>query len=93
MVALAELGLLIVVVLAVLIGYRALKAIRPFVMNAIVGLVVFFIAGLVGFGVQLSPVVVLLVAFGGLPAAILVIVLAHTGLLFEPATLGPLLAS
>lgn len=82
-----EIGLLAVVVLAVVVGYRLLAAIKPFVVNAIVGLVVFALAGFLGFGVQLTPVVILLVAFGGLPAAVLVLVLARLGVVFAPAAL------
>lgn len=80
-----ELGLLVVVA-AVLIGvYLVIKSIKPLIVNTIVGLVVLLLAGVVGFGVEITPVIVLLVAFGGVPGAILVILLAHLGILFTPA--------
>lgn len=85
-----ELGL-VVLVLALLFGvYRVIKAVKPLIVNAVVGLIVLFAASFVGYGVTITPVVVLLVAFGGLPAAILVILLAQVGIIFEPAALLPL---
>lgn len=83
-----ELGLLVVVA-AVLIGvYLVLKSIKPLIVNAIVGLVVLLLAGVVGFGVEITPVIILIVAFGGVPGAILVLLLAHLGILFSPAIIG-----
>lgn len=86
-----ELGL-VILVLALLFGvYRVIKAVKPLIVNAVVGLIVLFAASFVGYGVSITPIVVLLVAFGGLPAAILVILLAQFGIIFEPAALAPLL--
>lgn len=74
------------IVLALLFGvYRIIKAVKPLIINAVIGLIILFLAGTVGFGVEITPVVVLIVAFGGLPAAILVIILAQLGLIFTPA--------
>ena len=86
-----EFGLLALVVLFLVGAYVLLKAVKPLVINAVVGLIVLWLAGWLGFGVVVTPVVVLIVAFGGLPAAILVILLARFGLLFDPALLAPLL--
>ena len=80
-----EIGLLILVLVVVFGTYRIVKAVKPLVVNAVVGLVVLLIAEFLGFGVAISPVVVLIVAFGGLPAALLVILLAYLGILFQPA--------
>lgn len=80
-----ELGLLVLVLALVFGAYRLIKAVRPLVVNAVVGLVVLWLAGALGFGVQITAIVVLLVAFGGLPAAILVILLAQFDVIFEPA--------
>lgn len=86
-----EIGL-VVLVLALLFGtWRVIKAVKPLIVNTIVGLIILFIASFVGYGVSITPVVVLLVAFGGLPAAILVILLAQIGVVFEPAVVLPLL--
>ena len=82
-----EIGL-VVLVLALLVGaYLLLRAVKPLIVNTVVGLVVLWLAGLVGFGVSIDVIVILLVAFGGLPAAIVVIVLAQLGVVFEPAML------
>ena len=82
-----ELGL-VVLVLALLVGaYLLMKAIKPLIVNTVVGLIVLFLASWLGFGVSIDLVVVLIVAFGGLPAAILVIVLAQLGIVFDPALL------
>jgi hypothetical protein len=82
-----EIGL-VVLVLALLAGaYLLLKAIKPLVINTVVGLVVLFLASWLGYGAAINLVVLLLVAFGGLPAAIVVIVLAQAGIAFQPAML------
>jgi len=85
-----EIGLLVLVI--VLLGgvYLLLRAVKPLIVNTIVGLIVLWLAGWVGYGVTITPVVVLLVAFGGLPAALLVIVLAQFNVIFHPALLLPL---
>ncbi|MFW5895852.1 MAG: pro-sigmaK processing inhibitor BofA family protein [archaeon] len=86
-----ELAVLAVIVLALLIAYAVIKAVKPFIVNAVVGLVVLLLAGFFGFGVNITWVVVLVVAIGGIPGALLVLILAHAGLVFEPALLLPLL--
>lgn len=86
-----EIGL-VVLVLALLFGaWRVIKAIKPLIINTVVGLIILFAASFVGYGVSISPVVILLVAFGGVPAAVLVIILAQLGYIFEPALVLPLL--
>jgi hypothetical protein len=83
---------LLAVVLVVLFGvFKIIRTIKPFVINAVLGLLVIVIAGVVGFGVQVTPVLLLLVAFGGVPAALLAIVLAQFQVIFEPAIVVPLL--
>ena len=83
---------LLAVVLVVLFGvYRVIKAVKPLIVNALVGLVIILLAGVVGFGVEITPVLILLVAFGGVPAALLAIILAQLGYVFEPALLAPFL--
>ena len=80
-----EIGLLVLVLVLVFGAYRIIKAVKPLIVNAVVGLVVLALAGWLGYGVVITPVVVLLVAFGGVPAAILVILLAYLDVAFEPA--------
>ena len=82
MVTTLEIGLL-VVALAVLFGaYTLIKAVKPLVVNAIVGVVVLVIASFLGIGVEITPIAVLICAVAGIPGAILVILLAYTGIAF-----------
>ncbi len=80
-----ELGLLLVVAVAVIAAYLVLRALKPFIINAVLGLLVLAIAGFLGFEVAVSPIVVLVVAVGGIPGALLVLLLAYFGVLFAPA--------
>jgi hypothetical protein len=82
MVTTLEIGLL-VAVLALLFGaYTIIKAVKPFVVNAVVGVIVLVIASFLGIGVEITPIAVLICAVGGIPGAILVILLAYTGVAF-----------
>lgn len=84
-----EVGLL-VLVLALLFGaYRVIKAVKPFVVNAVVGVVILAVASFLGLGVKISVVTVLITAVGGIPGAILVLLLAYFDVAFV-ATLAPL---
>ena len=90
MVTPVEIGLLVLVLVLLFGAYRIIRAVKPLIVNAVVGLIVLAVAGWLGYGVVVTPVVVLLVAFGGLPAALLVIILAQYGVVFDPALLVPL---
>jgi len=81
--------LLAIVIVGVIVAIRALKTVWPLVVNAAVGLVVLVLANLVGFGVTLTPLAVLIVAFGGLPGAVLIVLLAHAHVAFQPMALLP----
>lgn len=65
-------------------------SIRALAVNAIVGLVVLFIANAVGLGAQISLVTLLICAVFGIPGAILVILLAVLDVAFA-ATVIPAL--
>lgn len=86
-----EIGLLVVAVLAVVLGYRLLKNVKALVVNAIVGIVVLILANVLGVGVQISLLAVLICAIAGVPGAILVILLSVVGVAFTPgvAALSP----
>lgn len=91
MVTTTEIGLL-VLVLALLFGaFRIIKAVKPLIVNAIVGVIVLFIANFLGLGVEISAIAVLVCAVGGVPGAILVIILSYFDIAFV-ATIAPLLA-
>jgi inhibitor of the pro-sigma K processing machinery len=65
-------------------------SLRALVVNAIVGLVILFLANVVGLGVQISVITLLICAIFGVPGAILVILLAVFDVAFA-ATIAPLL--
>ncbi|MFW5965796.1 MAG: pro-sigmaK processing inhibitor BofA family protein [Halodesulfurarchaeum sp.] len=82
-----ELGLLVAVAVAVIVLYVLLRAIKPFVINAVLGLLVLAVAGFLGVEVAITPIVVLVVAIAGIPGALLVLLLSYFGVLFAPAML------
>lgn len=86
-----EIGLVLLVLVLLFGTWRIIKAVKPLIINTVVGLIILFAASLIGYGVTITPVVVLLVAFGGVPAAVLVILLAQLAIVFEPALVLPLL--
>ncbi|WP_336362264.1 pro-sigmaK processing inhibitor BofA family protein [Halalkalicoccus salilacus] len=87
MVTALELGVLIVATALLLGSYRIIHAVRPFIVNAVVGLLALILAALFGYGVEITPIVLLIVAIGGLPGAILVALFAYLGIAFTPVVL------
>ncbi|MDH5019048.1 pro-sigmaK processing inhibitor BofA family protein [Halobacterium rubrum] len=76
---------LVALVLAALFGaYRVIRAVKPFVVNAVVGLVVILLAQALGAEVAVTPLALLVVAIAGFPGAVLVILLAYVGVAFAP---------
>lgn len=74
---------LLIGVLALLFGaYRIIKAVKPFIVNAIVGVVVLLVASWLGLGVEITAIAVLICAVGGIPGALLVILLAYLDIAF-----------
>lgn len=65
-------------------------SLRALAVNAIVGLVILFVANVFGLGVQISLVTLLVCAILGVPGAILVILLAVLDVAFM-AALTPVL--
>ncbi|WP_254762687.1 pro-sigmaK processing inhibitor BofA family protein [Natrinema marinum] len=76
--------LLLVLVLVVVLGAAQLvQTARPFIINAVAGLVVLYVAQVVfGVGVAVTPLVLAIVAIGGVPGSVLVIVLSIVGVAF-----------
>jgi hypothetical protein len=87
MVTALELGILFAVLVLLLGSYRVIHTVQPFIVNAVVGLLVLLLASAFGFGVEITGIVLLIVAIGGLPGAILVILLAYLGIAFTPVLL------
>jgi hypothetical protein len=70
-----------------------LPSLRGLAVNAIVGLLILFVANLLGLGVQISLVTLLICAIFGVPGAVLVILLALLDVAFVAAALPPLTAA
>lgn len=88
MVTTFEIAVLLIVIAAVLGAYQIVKTVKPFIWNAVVGLVVFLLVDIVfGIEVAITPLALLVVALGGLPGAILVILLAVLEVAFVPGAL------
>lgn len=87
MVTALELGILFAVLVLLLGSYRVIHTVQPFIVNTVVGLLVLLLASAFGFGVEITGIVLLIVAIGGLPGAILVILLAYLGIAFTPVLL------
>jgi uncharacterized membrane protein len=75
---------LVLVVLAVVFGaYKVVKTVKPFIWNAIVGLIILVAADVfLGLSVAIEPLTILIVAIGGVPGAILVLLLAYLDVAF-----------
>ncbi|WP_247006896.1 pro-sigmaK processing inhibitor BofA family protein [Halorientalis litorea] len=63
-------------------------SLRALVVNAVVGLVILFVANVLGLGVQISIVTLLVCAVFGVPGAVVVILLALFDIAFA-ATVAP----
>ena len=85
-----EIALLALVIVALVGAHRAIKTVKPLIVNAVIGLVVLWLANALGYGVVVTPIVVLIVALGGVPGAVLVLLLAYLDVLFQPLVLLPL---
>jgi SigmaK-factor processing regulatory protein BofA len=79
-----EIAILAAAVVLLLGSYRVIHTVRPFIVNAVVGLVALILASVFGFGVEITPIVLLIVAIGGVPGALLVILLAYLNIAFTP---------
>ncbi len=77
-----ELIILVLAVLAVIAVYYVLKSIKYLIVNTIMGLILLAAANLFGVGIPYEPVVILVCALGGIPGAILVILLHVLGIAF-----------
>ncbi|MFP8954690.1 pro-sigmaK processing inhibitor BofA family protein [Natrialbaceae archaeon A-arb3/5] len=78
--------LLLVLVLAAVLGASTLiETVRPFIVNAVVGLLVLFLAQAVfGVSVAITPIALAIVAIGGFPGSLLVLLLSMFGIAFVP---------
>lgn len=80
-----EILLLVLALVGVLVAATIVRAISPFIVNAVVGLLVLFLANAVfALPIAVTPIVLLIVALGGVLGAVAVIVLALFGIAFVP---------
>lgn len=70
-------------VIAIALAYYFFKMLKPLIINSIVGLVILFVVNTLGIvSVAYSLPAILVIAFGGVPGAVLVILLAHLDIAF-----------
>ena len=80
-----EILLLVIVLVAVLGATTIIQTVRPFIVNAVVGLIVLFLAqAMFGLSVAITPIALVIVAIGGLPGSLLVILLSLFEIAFVP---------
>mgnify|MGYP000748232554 CR=1 FL=1 len=84
-----EIGLLVLVALVLAGVYLAMKVIKPLIYNAIIGLV---ILALINFfevpflpEIEIGFLAVAIIALGGVPGVVLVVLLAFLGVAFQPS--------
>ena len=91
MVTTTELVLLVLLLAVLLLAVRVLRLVKPFVVNAVVGLLVLLFASYAGLGLEISAMVVLICAVGGVPGALVVVALAYLDVAFV-ASVAPQVA-
>ncbi|WP_222915025.1 pro-sigmaK processing inhibitor BofA family protein [Natrinema sp. SYSU A 869] len=80
-----EILILVLMLVLVLAAARIVRVASPFIVNAVVGLVVMYVAQVVfGLGIAVTPIVIAIVAIGGVPGSLLVIALSLFGVAFVP---------
>ena len=78
--------LLALVVLALFVGaVRIIRAVRPFIVNGVVGLLTILLAQvLFGIEVAITALALVIIVLGGFPGALLVLLLSVFGIAFVP---------
>lgn len=88
MVTALEVGLLLVA-LALLFGaYKVIRTMKPFIVNAIVGILALLVVQALGIEVAITPFAILITALAGLPGAVLVAMLALLKVAFVPGAIS-----
>jgi hypothetical protein len=78
-----EILILVLVILAVIAAYYILKSIGHLIVNTVLGLILLVVANFIfKLGIAYTIPAVLVCAFGGIPGAILVILLNHLHVAF-----------
>ena len=80
-----EILLLVLVLVAIMGASTLVETVRPLLVNAVVGLLVLFaVQALFGLSVAVTPIALVIVALGGLPGALVVLVFSLFGVAFVP---------
>ena len=80
-----EILLLVLVLVAIMGASTLVETVRPLLVNAVVGLLVLFVVqALFGLSVAVTPIALVIVALGGLPGALVVLLLSLFGVAFVP---------
>lgn len=83
MIIMIEIGLIVLGLVIIFGAFIILRSITHFVVNAVIGLLILFIANSVaGIGIGYSWLVILICGIGGILGAILVLVLHFMGIAF-----------
>lgn len=82
-----ELGAIAATLVLFLLFARLVRAVKPLLVNTVVGLATFLLASALGVEVAVNAFALALVALGGLPGALVVILLSFLGVAFVPAVL------
>ena len=83
MIIMIEIGLIVLGLVIIFGAFIILRSITHFVINAVVGLLILFVANSVaGIGIGYSWLVILICGIGGILGAILVLVLHFMGIAF-----------
>jgi len=78
-----EIIVVILAIIGVIAAYYFLKTVTHLIINTVLGLIIFFIANAVfSIGIPYSTLALLVCAFGGIPGAIVVILLHLFGIAF-----------
>jgi hypothetical protein len=78
-----EILFVVLAIIGVIIAYYFLKTVTHLLINAVLGLIIFFIANwLFHLNIPYSILTLLVCAFGGIPGAIVVILLHLSGIAF-----------
>ncbi|MDK2833375.1 MAG: hypothetical protein PWR29_1340 [Methanolobus sp.] len=79
----SEIFILLIAIIAAVILYKVLKTATKMAINAVLGLLVLFIANVVlGLGIAYTWIVILVCAIAGIFGALLIIVLSYLGIAF-----------
>ena len=80
-----DIGLISLAIAALFFLNEIALTLKTMVRNTAAGLVVFGISHLIGVSIVLTPLVMFEIAIGGVPGAIVVVVMAYLGIAIVPA--------